>query len=132
MTSEEYFVTEALGTPATEGRFVRVDEIDPLSFAPGLTFRPVLGDGVLVNHVHFDPRTQAPTHSHVEEQIMVVLDGEFEFWIGDDARILRRGDVAVVPPWVPHGARTHDSTCLELDVFCPPRSQLLKALQPDS
>ena len=39
---------------------------------------------------------------------------------------MRRGDVAVVPSWVPHGAWTTDSHCLEIDVFCPPRQSLLK------
>jgi hypothetical protein len=34
--------------------------------------------------------------------------------------------VAVVPAWVPHGAWTTDSHCLEVDVFCPPRQSLLK------
>jgi len=37
-----------------------------------------------------------------------------------------KGDVAVVPSWVPHGAWTTDSQCLEIDVFVPPRESLLK------
>jgi hypothetical protein len=32
----------------------------------------------------------------------------------------------VVPSWVPHGAWTTDSHCLEIDVFSPPRQSLLK------
>ena len=39
---------------------------------------------------------------------------------------MRKGDVAVIPAWVPHGAWTTDSHCLEVDVFCPPRQSLLK------
>jgi len=39
---------------------------------------------------------------------------------------MRKGDVAVVPAWVPHGAWTTDSTCVEVDVFAPPRQSLLK------
>ena len=39
---------------------------------------------------------------------------------------MRKGDVAVVPSWVPHGAWTTDTHCLEIDVFSPPRSSLLK------
>ena len=39
---------------------------------------------------------------------------------------MRKGDVAVIPSWVPHGAWTTDSHCLEVDVFCPPRESLLK------
>ena len=39
---------------------------------------------------------------------------------------MRKGDVAVIPSWVPHGAWTTDGTCLEVDVFAPPRQSLLK------
>ena len=34
---------------------------------------------------------------------------------------MRKGEVYVVPPNVPHGAVTGDEACLALDVFCPPR-----------
>ena len=128
--ASSYFLTEPGGVPTAEGRFVRVPDIEEVTFLEGLRFRPVLGDNVLVNHVYFDPHVEAPTHVHVEEQVVVVLDGEFEFWVGDTSRIMRRGDAAVVPPWVPHGARTHESSCVELDIFSPPRRQLLDLLRP--
>ena len=41
------------------------------------------------------------------------------------AELMAEG-VAVVPSWVPHGAWTTDSHCVEIDVFCPPRQSLLK------
>ena len=44
----------------------------------------------------------------------------------DPAPVLQVSDVAVVPSWVPHGAWTTDTHCLEVDVFAPPRSSLLK------
>ena len=31
----------------------------------------------------------------------------------------------VIPAWVPHGAWTTDTSCLEVDVFTPPRKTLL-------
>jgi quercetin dioxygenase-like cupin family protein len=65
-------------------------------------------------------------HVHEEEQIVIVLDGEFEFSIDGDVRTMRPGDVAVIPPWVPHGARTLDTRCTEVDVFTPPRRSLLQ------
>jgi quercetin dioxygenase-like cupin family protein len=41
---------------------------------------------------------------------------------------MRRGDAVVIPPNVPHGARTHESSCFELDVFHPPRRGVLEAM----
>ena len=47
--------------------------------------------------------------------------------------MLRPGQVAVMPPFVPHAARTHDQPSVEIDVFSPPRQALLALLdQPEA
>jgi quercetin dioxygenase-like cupin family protein len=120
-----HFTTEALGEPAGPGRYVSIDSVKPAEFVPGLTFRPVLGQRAMTNFVHFEPGAEAPRHVHEEEQIVIILDGEMTFDLDGDVRVMRKGDVAVVPAWVPHGAWTTDTTCLEVDVFCPPRKSLL-------
>jgi quercetin dioxygenase-like cupin family protein len=120
-----HFSTEAGGEPAGPGRYVHVDDIKAAEFLPGLAFRPVLGQRGMANFVQFEPGVEAPRHVHEEEQIVVVVDGEFTFDIDGDVRVMRKGDVAVVPAWVPHGAWTTDTRCLEIDFFCPPRKTLL-------
>jgi quercetin dioxygenase-like cupin family protein len=127
-TPQPHFSTEAGGTPTAPGRFVDVEAIDPIEFVAGLAFRPVLGERTMVNFVTFEPHTEAPLHVHEEEQIVLVLEGEFEFELDGEVRTMRQGDVAVVPPWVPHGARTLDSPYREVDVFNPPRRSLLDHL----
>lgn len=127
MTSRsQHFSTDAGGTPTAAGRYVDVNAIESVEFVPGLGFRPVLGERTMVNFVSFAPNTEAPMHVHEEEQIVIVLEGEFEFELDGDVRTMRAGDVAVIPSWVPHGARTHDSSCREIDVFNPPRRSLLE------
>jgi quercetin dioxygenase-like cupin family protein len=123
--SETHFSAEARGVPTGPGRFVTVNDIDAVEFLPGLEFRPVLGDNVMTNFVTFAPHTVAPTHVHEEEQVVIVLDGDLEFVIDGQTRLLRPGDVAVIPSWVPHGARTLEVGCTEVDVFTPPRKTLL-------
>jgi quercetin dioxygenase-like cupin family protein len=120
-----HFTTEALGEPEGPGRYVNIDTITPTEFLPGLAFRPVLGHRAMANFVNFAPGAEAPRHVHEEEQIVIVIDGEMTFDIDGEERVMRKGDVAVVPAWVPHGAWTTDSSCLEVDVFCPPRKTLL-------
>lgn len=126
MSANSHFTTEAAGTPTAKGRFVQVSTVPPVEFLPGLEFRPVLGEKTLTNFVRFAPHTEAPMHVHEEEQIVIVLDGEFDFEIDGDVRTMHTGDVAVVPSWVPHGARTKETTCYEVDVFTPPRRTLLE------
>lgn len=125
MSASDHFTAEGAGKPTKSGRFVTVAALPSAEFVPGLRFQPVLGDGSLVNFVHFDKFTEAPLHAHEEEQIVVVLEGEFDFEIDGEVRTMKPGDVAVLPPWVPHGARTQDNTCFEVDVFTPPRKTLL-------
>src|SRR5487761_110938 len=127
-----HFTTEPGGTPAGPGRYVNVDELAPVEFLPGLGFRPVLGQRAMTNFVSFEPGATAPRHVHEEEQIVIVLDGEFTFDLDGDVRTMRRGDVAVVPSWVPPGAWPTDSPCLEIDVFVPPRESLLKLAEAQS
>ena len=121
--AESHFTAEALGEPEGPGRYVNIDSMAPVEFAPGLGFGR-LGTGTLTNFVHFGPGAVAPRHVHEEEQIVIVVDGELEFDLDGDVRTMR-SDVAVVPAWVPHGAWTTDGHCDEIDVFSPPRQSLL-------
>jgi quercetin dioxygenase-like cupin family protein len=124
--AESHFLAEALGEPAGPGRYVNVDSLSPVEFVPGLGFRPVLGQRAMTNFVSFSPGAVAPRHVHEEEQIVIILAGEMVFDLDGDVRTMRKGDVAVIPAWVPHGAWTVDTYCEEVDVFCPPRESLLK------
>src|ERR1700689_1787208 len=115
-----HFTTEAGGPPAGPGRYVNVDALTPVEFLPGLGFRPVLGHNAMTNFVTFEPGAPAPRHVHEEAQIVRVLDGEVTFDLDGDVGVMRKGEGAVVPSWVPHGAWTTDPHCLEIDVFAPP------------
>lgn len=126
--SERYFQAQAPNKQEGEGKWVNWSSVDPIKMLEGLNFQPVLGDKVMVNFVAFEPNTVAPMHWHEEEQITFVIDGEFEFTVGEETKLMRRGDSVVIPPNVPHGARSLAATCLEVDVFHPPRRGLLEAM----
>jgi quercetin dioxygenase-like cupin family protein len=125
----DYFAADAPRAEGAVPRWLELDEIETVQFAEGLTFRPVLGNGALVNFVEYEPNTVVPRHSHVEEQFTFVIDGEFEFECDGETRTLRRGSVVHIPGGVPHAARTYDTTCFQIDVFSPPRAVLVEALR---
>jgi quercetin dioxygenase-like cupin family protein len=108
---------------------VDLEDLSPVEFVSGLEFRPVIGDRMLVSFARYRPFTEAPVHAHEEEQVTFVIDGEFEFDLDGDVRTMRPGMAVHVPPGVPHGARTHDSACFEVDVFSPPRGVLVEAVK---
>ena len=127
--ASKYFAHDVEAQSTGKGNLVQWDGQDPIEIVPGLGFQPVLGDRMMVNFVRFDPETEAPLHWHEEEQITFVLEGELELEVGGDKHILRRGQAVVIPPNVPHGARTREGSCLEVDVFDPPRKALLDAME---
>ena len=126
--ADRYFAGDVATRGSGAGTFVTWEELEPLELVPGLRFQPVVGQRVMVNFVYLEPHTVAPVHWHDEEQISFVVDGEFEFEVGGERRLLRRGEAVIIPPNVPHGARTYDTSCLEVDVFHPPRQGLLDAM----
>ena len=104
-------------------------DFPPIEMAPGLEFRPVISGAMALNVVHFEPHTVAPVHAHEEEQISLVVEGELEFELDGEVRTLGPNMAVVIPPYVPHGARTHDTTCVAVDVFHPPRKALVEAME---
>ncbi len=108
--------------PEAEPAFLTVlQDVMGLEPHPGVTLRPVFGKGMTVSFVYMEPHSVAPVHQHPQEQIGTVIEGTYEFELGGTKRWVRRGDVYIVPPNVPHGAVTGDESCVALDVFCPPR-----------
>jgi unsaturated pyranuronate lyase len=122
-----YFVNDPDSQSSAVGTWVTWSALEPLPMLD-LQFQPVVGDQLMVNFIRFPPHAEAPLHWHDEEQITFVLEGEFEFTVAGETRTLRRGDAVVIPPNVPHEARTHDEVCFEVDVFHPPRKGLLEAM----
>lgn len=111
--------------PKAPGRYVHVDHVSTIELPGGPVLRPVVGEGVMVSFARYEPHTEAPLHAHAEEQVFVMLEGELEMELGGEVRIMRPGDVAVIPPWVAHRVRAGEQPAYQLDVFCPPRRGVL-------
>ena len=129
MTDADRYFGGPQGTPEKAGEIVELASIEPFEFLEGLRFRPVVGDRVMVSFVTYEPNTIVPRHAHAEEQISFVLEGEWEFDLDGDVRTFGPGTACVIPPFVPHAARTYASRCVQVDVFSPPRAVLLAALR---
>jgi quercetin dioxygenase-like cupin family protein len=124
MAEQPYF--DQSGEPSDEpGRFVHIDDLDPLNVIEGLEFRPVTTDSVMANFVTFEPDAPAPMHHHVEQQIAIVLTGELAFTAGAETRTMHAGDCVVIPPHVPHGGTAGPQGCTVIDVFTPPRAGIV-------
>ena len=119
--SEPYF-REGTGEAEQAGAMGPIDEYPLYELAAGVSHRPVFGKNMMFNFISHAPGTGSPPHAHPEEQFGMVLEGELDFTVGDETRLLRKGCVYHIPPNVPHGGWAGPEGCLLLDAFAPLRS----------
>jgi quercetin dioxygenase-like cupin family protein len=61
-----------------------------------------------------DPDCGAPTHLHAVEEVLTVLAGEAEFWLGEERVALTAGKSVIVPAGSKHGFRNSAGTTLHV------------------
>jgi quercetin dioxygenase-like cupin family protein len=89
--------------------------------------RLITGDRMMIAHVYLKKGCIVPKHSHANEQITYILEGELKFWIGEDESEIvhvKAGEVLTIPSNVPHKAEALEDT-LDVDIFDPPRQDWL-------
>jgi quercetin dioxygenase-like cupin family protein len=70
-----------------------------------------------VVYFEVDPGMGLPTHTDSSEEILLVLAGEGEAWIGDETTRLAKAQMALVPAMAPHGIRNTGSEVLRVVGF---------------
>ena len=60
------------------------------------------------------PGTGAPSHSHTVEEVLTVVEGEAEFWIGDRRITAKAGQCLIVPAGQKHGFRNSGAAALHI------------------
>lgn len=93
---------------------------DAHELAPGVTMRPLFGEGAMLNLLEFAAGAQVPVHDHPHEQLGYVLEGELTLEIAGVEHRLRPGDAYRIAGGTPHAAWA-DGPCVVLDVFQPVR-----------
>ncbi len=112
---------------ALQGSIFQVDKETPWeNTAPGVQ-RQLYGydDKIMLVKVKFEKDAVGVLHEHHHSQVTYVESGVFEMTIGDEKKLIRKGDGYYVPPHVIHG-----TVCLEpgmlIDVFSPMREDFLQ------
>jgi quercetin dioxygenase-like cupin family protein len=82
-------------------------------------------DQIMLVKAKFEAGAVGPLHEHYHVQVTYVESGVFEMTIGDEKKIIRKGDGYYVPPHAVHGC-----VCVEpgilIDVFAPHREDFIK------
>lgn len=76
------------------------------------------------------PGHTVDTHSHPHEQIGIIYSGKAQMWIGNEKRIIKKGDFYCIPANVPHGDTCiGDKPFVMLDIFNPVRETFIEKLK---
>lgn len=99
---------------------IKLSEVPVTEFMPGYFGKMVHTQSMTLAFWDVIAGAIVPEHSHVNEQIMHVLEGRFEFTVAGVSHIYGPGELVVVPSHVPHGGKAL-TPCKLMDVFCPVR-----------
>ena len=99
---------------------VKLNELPELEIADGIKAHAVTANTVTVLHVKIMEGALLPEHSHHNEQVVNVIDGELEITVDGTNHSLVPGKVLILPPNVPHSGRAI-TNCRVIDVFHPVR-----------
>jgi quercetin dioxygenase-like cupin family protein len=105
-----------------------LEKTKELTLAPGIRARVVNTGNMSVAHVVLDEGAMLPQHTHPNEQIVNVIDGELELIVAGEMHLLTLGRVMVLPPMVPHSGRA-TTKCYVIDVFHPVRDDFVRAME---
>lgn len=103
--------------------FKHSEERETKELAPGARTRTYWGDNMLLSLVEIDANSLVPLHTHPHEQGGIVVEGEMEMGIGGEVKLLKVGDMYIIPGGVEHYAKGLEKPCKALDVFSPVREE---------
>ena len=106
--------------------FFEYEKMKKTDLGGGLSRRVLAhGEAMMAVEVSFEKGAIGAVHSHPHVQISYVLEGEFEATLGNETKIIRKGDTYYTTPDLPHGVVCKKRGVL-LDIFTPERSDFLK------
>ena len=86
-------------------------------------------DNTTVCRFFFKSESPLGAHSHVYEQITIVIEGELEIEFNGVKRYMKSGDVCVIPSNVEHKANITKAPFRSIEVFNPAREDFIEKLK---
>ena len=89
---------------------------------PGYHGKMVHGDQLTWAFWTVEKGAVVPEHQHRHEQIMHVVEGDFEFTLDGETKIYKSGDIVHISSNLPHSGKAI-TPCKLMDVFSPAREE---------
>jgi len=111
--------------------FIKIEDIPEIQYTTGLLTKILVGlhgEKVMILLNKHKPQIRIPTQTHENELIGIIIQGKGRYMIGDEEKILTKGDIYHVPPNIPHCTEVlGNEPLIEIDIFAPPLKRVLDA-----
>jgi quercetin dioxygenase-like cupin family protein len=101
--------------------FPTSDECSKHTIFPGVTVQTCAAEHMMLSLATLVPHSVVEEHSHLHEQVGMVVEGKAVFFIGDEQKTLGPGDMYRIPGNVKHRVVALEQTVKALDIFFPIR-----------
>ena len=110
-------------------RVVRYRDVSLIELVPGGKSHIVSAEKITVSFVTAEPNCHFPIHRHESEQTVIAINGAFDEIVDGKLYHLEKGDVIIIPSNIEHGSYISDRGCRAIDIFSPPRHDLVAKLK---
>lgn len=100
------------------------DNVRKEQMNPKIWRKVVNGEKLTMAQLYLAKDGVVPVHHHENEQMSYVLEGALKFNLDGKEVIVRKDEILVIPPNVPHGVVALEDT-FDIEVFSPVRSDWL-------
>ena len=101
---------------------IKLSEIETREIIPGYHGKLIHTQNMSLAFWEVEKGAEVPEHSHMNEQVMQVLEGQFEFTINGVTNVYVPGDIVVIDSHIPHYGKAL-TACKLMDVFSPVRAE---------
>ena len=101
---------------------IKLAEIVPKEIMPGYHGKLIHTQNMSLAFWEVEAGAKVPEHAHMNEQVMQVLEGKFEFTLDGVTKTYEPGDLVIIPPHVSHSGLAL-TPCKLMDVFSPTREE---------
>lgn len=99
---------------------IELNNIIAKEIALGIKVRFVHSVNVTLAYWEVEANSSIPEHSHTQEQVCNILEGEFKLTVESKTQICKPGSVIIIPSNAKHSGKSI-TDCKIIDVFYPRR-----------
>lgn len=101
--------------------YLSINDIEEKELIPGYYVKLIHTEFTTIAYWRIEESKSMPVHTHPNEQTVNMIEGEFELVVENDKKVIKKGDIVIIPPNIPHSGKAL-TNCRIIDVFYPVRT----------